>query len=208
MSNKKYIVSADQYDSGLPKYLWFSKRYKVYPNLFVDTENWKKIVPEREAEMKHSRRKPKSFKKVARSVILSQRIGSGFNAKLKGATLKQCQLPSRAELSVANLMKWDVRRNVRIETYDVDNETAERSELLDPTTTIKADEIQKDNPNPVLESPYLNFLEAVSGEAVEVDRDQNSLLGGLQSWLGFAGSLGGAEMASMANVGVETSGTR
>ena len=34
------------------------------------------------------------------------------------------------------------------------------------------------------------------------------MLGGLQSWLGFAGSLGGADMANMANVGVDTSGIR
>ena len=43
---------------------------------------------------------------------------------------------------------------------------------------------------------------------VDTDRDQASVLGGLQSWLGFAGSLGGADMANMANVGVDTSGIR
>ena len=209
MSEIKYIISEDGQDSSIPKFLWFSKKYKVYPNLFVGTENWKKIVPDKEAARKPSGRNPRPFKKVARSVILSQRLGRGFEAKLKGATLKQCQLPAEAELDVANLMKWDVvTKNVRIEDESLDNDLDEKRDIDNhPLPPVKsADKKQQDQPKSVQESPYLAFLELVSGE--EVEADQNNLLGGLQSWLGFAGSLGGTEMANMANVGVETSGIR
>ena len=204
MSEMKYIISDGRQDSSLPKFLWFSKKYKVYPNLFVGSENWKQIVPDKEAASKPSGRNPKSFKKVARSVILSQRLGRGFEAKLKGATLKQCQLPLQAELNVANLMKWDVlSKNVRIKNEDLDDER----NVVNPVPPVKsAVKKEQDQPKFVEESPYLAFLELVSGE--EVEADQNNLLGGLQSWLGFAGSLGGTEMANMANVGVETSGIR
>ena len=210
MSEMKYIISEDGQDSSLPKFLWFSKKYKVYPNLFVGTENWKKIVPDKEAARKPSGRNPRPFKKVARSVILSQRLGRGFEAKLKGATLKQCQLPAEAELDVANLMKWDVvTKNVKIENESLEDNDLDKNGDIDnhPLPPVKsADKKKTDQPKSVQESPYLAFLELVSGE--EVEADQNSLLGGLQSWLGFAGSLGGTEMANMANVGVETSGIR
>ena len=209
MSETKYIVSDDKLESSLPKYLWFSKKYKVYPNLFVGTENWKEIVPEKEAAKKTSGRNPRPFKKVARSVILSQRLGRGFEAKLKGATLKQCQLPDEEELSVAKLMKWDVvSKNVRIENDEnLDKDLDKQQKVDNALPPVKpADKKHQDKPKSAPESPYLAFLELVSGE--EVEADQNNLLGGLQSWLGFAGSLGGTEMANMANVGVETSGIR
>ena len=205
MSESKYIVS----DENLPKFLWFSKKYKVYPNLFVGTEHWKEIVPEKEAVEKPSSRNPRPFKKVARSVILSQRLGRGFEAKLKGATLKQCQLPAQAELSVAKLMKWDVvSKSVRIEKDEnLDKDLDEQREVDNALPPVKpADKKPQAQPKLTPESPYLAFLELVSGE--EVEPDQNNLLGGLQSWLGFAGSLGGIEMANMANVGVDTSGIR
>ena len=209
MSEAKYIVSDDKLDSSLPKYLWYSKKYKVYPNLFVGTENWKEIVPDKEAAIETSGRNPRPFKKVARSVILSQRLGRGFEAKLKGATLKQCQLPAQAELSVAKLMKWDVvSKSVRIENDEnLDTDLDEKREVDNAPPPVKpADKKHQDQPKLTPESPYLAFLELVSGE--EVEADQNNLLGGLQSWLGFAGSLGGTEMANMANVGVDTSGIR
>ena len=205
MSESKYIVS----DENLPKFLWFSKKYKVYPNLFVGTENWKEIVPQKEAVEKPSGRNPRPFKKVARSVILSQRLGRGFEAKLKGATLKQCQLPAQAELSVAKLMKWDVvSKSVRIEKDEnLDKDLDEQREVDNALPPVKpADKKPQAQPKLTPESPYLAFLELVSGE--EVEPDQNNLLGGLQSWLGFAGSLGGIEMANMANVGVDTTGIR
>ena len=205
MSESKYIVS----DENLPKFLWFSKKYKVYPNLFVGTENWKEIVPDKEAAKETSGRNPRPFKKVARSVILSQRLGRGFEAKLKGATLKQCQLPAQAELSVAKLMKWDVvSKSVRIEKDEnLDKDLDEQREVDNALPPVKpADKKPQAQHKLTPESPYLAFLELVSGE--EVEPDQNNLLGGLQSWLGFAGSLGGIEMANMANVGVDTSGIR
>ena len=208
MSEIKYIISDERQDSSLPKFLWFSKKYKVYPNLFVGSEIWEKIVPDKEAASSPSGRNPRSFKKVARSVILSQRLGRGFQAKLKGATLKQCQLPPQAELNVANLMKWDVvSKNVRLENEDLDEDFDEKRDIVNPLPPVKsADKREQHQPKSVEESPYLAFLDLVSEE--EVEADQNNLLGGLQSWLGFAGSLGGTEMATMATVGVETSGIR
>ena len=208
MSEIKYIISDERQDSSLPKFLWFSKKYKVYPNLFVGSEIWEKIVPDKEAASSPSGRNPRSFKKVARSVILSQRLGRGFQAKLKGATLKQCQLPPQAELNVANLMKWDVvSKNVRLENEDLDEDFDEKRDIVNPLPPVKsADKREQHQAKSVEESPYLAFLDLVSEE--EVEADQNNLLGGLQSWLGFAGSLGGTEMATMATVGVETSGIR
>ena len=42
----------------------------------------------------------KSFRKSARNIILSQRISRSIEAKIKGATLKKCNLPSKSEAEV------------------------------------------------------------------------------------------------------------
>ena len=49
------------------------------------------------------------------------------------------------------------------------------------------------------ENPYFIFLEAVSGEEEEMG-DIPGVMGGLQSWLGFAGSLGGNEVTNLSGV--------
>ena len=51
------------------------------------------------------------------------------------------------------------------------------------------------------ENPYFIFLDAVSGEEEELG-DVPGVLGGLQSWLGFAGSLGGNEVTSLSSFNI------
>ena len=51
------------------------------------------------------------------------------------------------------------------------------------------------------ENPYFIFLEAVSGEEEEMG-DIPGVMGGLQSWLGFAGSLGGNEVTNLSGVNI------
>ena len=45
MANTKYILDVKE-DPCLPKYLWFARKYKTYPNSELDTSKWTKIVPE------------------------------------------------------------------------------------------------------------------------------------------------------------------
>ena len=98
MVNANYAAGDAKHTDNLPKHLWFAKKYKVYPKLFVDTTKWQPLVPE-PAQPPQSRG-PRCLKKVVRSVILSRRIGSGFDAKIKGATLQKCKLPPETETEV------------------------------------------------------------------------------------------------------------
>ena len=52
------------------------------------------------------------------------------------------------------------------------------------------------------ENPYFVFLDAVSGEEEEGEGDSPGVMGGLQSWLGFAGSLGGNEVTNLSSVNI------
>ena len=114
MANMKYILDVKE-DPKLPKHLWFGKKYKTYPNSELDTSKWTKIVEETNVIervnlntiflfSKHSidefQRQKKSFRKSARNIILSQRISKSIQAKIKGATLKKCQLPRKSEAEV------------------------------------------------------------------------------------------------------------
>ena len=72
---------------------------------------------------------------------------------------------------------------------------------LDKVHTLQHDDCKVSQTSP--DNPYIYFLDAVSGEQEDKSGDQGSgsgLLGGLQSWLGFAGSLGGAEMSNLTNL--------
>ena len=51
------------------------------------------------------------------------------------------------------------------------------------------------------ENPYFVFLDAVSGEEEE-EGESPGVMPGLQSWLGFAGSLGGNEVTSLSSVNI------
>ena len=116
MANMKYILDVKE-DPKLPKHLWFGKKYKTYPNSELDTSKWTKIVEETNviervnlhtiflaSFSKHCidefQKQKKSFRKSARNIILSQRISKSIEAKIKGATLKKCKLPSKSEAEV------------------------------------------------------------------------------------------------------------
>ena len=197
---QKYIVE-DNDEDRLPKHFWFGKKYKVYPRLHVDTSSWTKIVPEQEE--KSPSRKRKSFKKLVRSVMMSQRLSKSCEGRIKGRLLAKCELPDNMQQNVADLLKWEVKKEVKIKVTDENDEIIEDEAVKEPSSK----EAKKtDAVSPILPNPYLGFLDAVSEE--EEDRDQLGLLGGLQSWLGFAGSLGGAEMTALANVAGENSNLR
>ena len=115
----KYILDAKE-DPKLPKHLWFGKKYKTYPNSELDTSKWTKIVEETNViervnlntiflftyhNICEFQRQKKSFRKSARNIILSQRISKSIEAKIKGSTLKKCNLPSKAEAEVRESWK-------------------------------------------------------------------------------------------------------
>ena len=199
---QKYIVEKSD-ESNLPKHFWFGKKYKVYPRLHVDTSSWIKIVPE--PEEKSPSRKRRSFKKLVRSVMMSQRLSKSCEGRIKGRTLAKCDLPDDMQQKVADLLRWEVKNDVKITVTDENDDLIEDEVTKEPST----EETKKSDTTvvPVQHNPYLGFLDAVSEEKDE-DRDQLGLLGGLQSWLGFAGSLGGTEMTALANVAGENSNLR
>ena len=116
MANMKYILDVKE-DPKLPKHLWFGKKYKTYPTSSseLDTSKWTKIVEETNdiervnlplifflptSCIEKFQKQKKSFRKSARNIILSQRISRSIEAKIKGATLKKCNLPSKSEAEV------------------------------------------------------------------------------------------------------------
>ena len=197
----KYIVENND-EHNLPKHFRFGKKYKVYPRRHVDTSSWTKIVPE--PGEKSPSRKRKSFKKLVRSVMVSQRLSKACEGRIKGRLLAKCELPDDMQQNVADLLKWEVKKEVKVKVTDENDEKIEDEAVKEPSSkeANKTDTITRIPPP----NPYLGFLDAVSEE--EEDRDQLGLLGGLQSWLGFAGSLGGAEMTSLANMAGENSNLR
>ena len=74
----------------------------MYPNIFNETrcssptKCWTSV-----SEEISEQKKPKSFKTVVRNLILSQRLGKSIDAKIKGDSLKKCNLPPDVEKNVS-----------------------------------------------------------------------------------------------------------
>ena len=139
-----------------------------------------------------SRKVPKSLKKVVKNVIISNRIRKSFESKVQGVTLENCDLPDHEERLVAEVLQWQTRHRIKIKDEHLKyldlEETQEENEQVE-------EEGAKEEGKAV-NNPYLYFLDAVEDENDE-EHYGGGVLGGLQSWLGFAGSLGGHEMTSM-----------
>ena len=101
-------------------------------------------------------------------------------------------------LQVADLLKWDLPGQPGNKSG-----TAEQEE---PQTQGAGAELKERRKSKgcgknFKENPYFIFLDAVSGEEEELG-DSPGVMGGLQSWLGFAGSLGGNEVTNMSSVNI------
>ena len=101
-------------------------------------------------------------------------------------------------LQVAELLKWDLPRQPGNKSG-----TAEQEE---PQTQgagpgLRERRKSKSCGKNFQENPYFIFLDAVSGEEEDLG-DSPGVMGGLQSWLGFAGSLGGNEVTNMSSVNI------
>ena len=94
-------------------------------------------------------------------------------------------------------MNWSLKAKPAESIKESAKVSIEESE----TTRVELDDTKVSQTAP--DNPYLDFLDAVSGEQEDKSADHGSgsgLLGGLQSWLGFAGSLGGAEMTNLTSM--------
>ena len=98
-------------------------------------------------------------------------------------------------LQVAELLRWDLPGKT--------GRKSRSDEKEGPQTAGASRERRKSKScsGNFKENPYFIFLDAVSGEEEEL-ADIPGVMGGLQSWLGFAGSLGGNEVTSLSSVNI------
>ena len=98
MVSKKYIVpSSRDDDHNLPKFLWFSKKYKVYPHHLIHRDTWSSHGGHGTGVGEGTVRGPPSFKNIVRKVMISHGLSRSIDAKHKGVTLQQCDLTSENE---------------------------------------------------------------------------------------------------------------
>ena len=187
---------------NVPKHLWYAKKYKVYPDLFIETNNWTKIASndddnDEEEKVVQPKKVTKSLKKTVRNVIISSRIKKSFEARAKGSVLQNCDLPDQDEKSVAEIFQWKLGKKITINDEDPEETEPNEDDInIEDVENEASSEEEKKRLMNNKSNPYLYFLEAV-GDETDDDHYGTGVLGGLQSWLGFAGSLGGHEMTGL-----------
>ena len=98
-------------------------------------------------------------------------------------------------VEVAELLKWEVPGQSAAHSRSEEQE--QRQTAGEDRRRRKSKSFNKN----VKDSPYIIFLDAVSGEEEE-EGESPGVMGGLQSWLGFAGSLGGNEVTNLSSVNI------
>ena len=121
MASRKYIVSSSRdEDHNLPKFLWFGKKYKVYPHHLIQRDTWSSHLGSGVGEGTVAG--PPSFRNIVRKVIISHRLSRSIDAKHKGATLQQCNLSPENETKVSFLLEL-------IYSFHLDNLGCQSNEL-------------------------------------------------------------------------------
>ena len=102
-------------------------------------------------------------------------------AQLKGKLLVKCELPEELHQETNEILGWVIpspKKQVSVAPAGMS------SEMEPPKTQAK--KLNK------IENPYAEFLDTIADYQ---DEDGGGLMGGLKSWLGFAGSMTGTGAA-------------
>ena len=190
MADKKYILDVDQ---DLPRFPWYGRRYRKANRVLIDTTGWAKIGPEEGEELKQKHEK--SIKQVASRIRISQKLSNGLEANMKGKVLLKCELPQNVQTQVNRVLDWSLDSGDGYQGEDVGQNNIEQEELslegeksIDMEKELKTADLKMD-PTNTKDNPYGVFLDAVAGEDDDKEDRNKGLIGGLKSWLGFAGTL-------------------